>query len=151
MEGVRLGDTGDAVIEGLILWERRDAETLLEGVTEALTDAVLEDVAEEDGVRLGEGRATTGSADGEGTPTIAAAAGNDTPVQFPRSAKVAFSAEAAALDDPYRFVCRFAIILEPHEPLESTQIRANPRVDVMFVPFTPAPWAPAHVVNPGVA
>ena len=71
--GVLLEDTGDAVRLDDGLEDKRDGDTLVDGVNDALEDAVLETVAEDDGVRLDEGSAAAGSADGDGTFTIATA------------------------------------------------------------------------------
>lgn len=71
--GVLVDETGDAVTLDDGLEDRRDADTLVDGVNDTLDDAVLEAVAEDDGVRLDEVSATAGSADGEGTFTIATA------------------------------------------------------------------------------
>jgi len=119
---VELGDTGDTVALGVILCETRETDTLAvaENDTVELGDtgeAVLlevmlgdtgdadtlpldETVAEEEGVKLGEGIATAGRTIGDGTPTIALAATKATFVQFERSVKVALSTEVAEVLEP---------------------------------------------------
>lgn len=73
---------------------------MLDETGDADTLPLVEAVAEDEGVVLGEGIATAGRADGDGTPTIALVAAKATFVQFERSEKVALSTDAAPALEP---------------------------------------------------